>query len=58
MPFVRIDTLGTDTDMKMKTGLVVCARTNDGRLARLTVKELTGQASDMSGVFDVVVWSR
>ncbi|MFB7589274.1 hypothetical protein [Streptomyces sp. NPDC056169] len=52
-----VDTLGTSTDMKMKTGLVVCARTNDGRLARLTVKEVTGQGSDTSGVFDVVVWS-
>ncbi|MCX5390423.1 hypothetical protein [Streptomyces sp. NBC_00094] len=53
-----VDTLGTSTDMKLKTGLVACARTNDGRLARLTVKELTGQGSDTSGVFDVVVWSR
>ncbi|MFD3536457.1 hypothetical protein [Streptomyces sp. NPDC058664] len=52
-----VDTLGTDADMKLKTGLVVCARTNDGRLARLTVKELTGQSSDTAGVFDVVVWS-
>ncbi|MFF1510832.1 hypothetical protein [Streptomyces sp. NPDC058326] len=52
-----VDTLGTTASMKMKTGLVLCARTNDGRLARLTVKELTGQANDMSGVFDVVVWS-
>ena len=53
-----VDTLGASNDLKMKTGLVVCARTNDGRLARLTVKELTGQGSDTSGVFDVVVWSR
>ncbi|KQX53137.1 MULTISPECIES: hypothetical protein [unclassified Streptomyces] len=52
-----VDTLGTGKDMKLKTGLVVCARTNDGRLARLTVKELDGQASDTSGTFDVVVWS-
>ncbi|MFF5784527.1 hypothetical protein ACFY8P_06120 [Streptomyces sp. NPDC012693] len=53
-----VETLGTDVDMKLKTGLVVCARTNDGRIARLTVKELAGQASDTRGVFDVVVWSR
>ncbi|MEU3477183.1 hypothetical protein ACI2LO_00405 [Streptomyces sp. NPDC033754] len=53
-----VDTLGTSTEMKLKTGLVVCARTNDGRLARLTVKELTGQSSDATGIFDVVVWSR
>lgn len=53
-----IDTLGTDTDMKLKTGMVVCASTNDGRLARLTVKELAGLASDTRAVFDVVVWSR
>ncbi|MER5963339.1 hypothetical protein [Streptomyces sp. NPDC002057] len=52
-----VDTLGTTTDMKMKTGLVVCARTNDGRLARLTVKEAAGQGSETRGVFDVVVWS-
>ncbi len=52
-----VDTLGTTTTMKMKTGLALCARTNDGRVARLTVKELTGQASDMTGVFDIVVWS-
>ncbi|MEU9293262.1 hypothetical protein [Streptomyces sp. NPDC048266] len=38
--------------------LVVCDRTNDGRIARLTVEELAGQASDTRGVFDNVVWSR
>ncbi|MFC9389723.1 hypothetical protein [Streptomyces venezuelae] len=53
-----IETLGTTTDLKLKTGLVVCATTDDGRLARLTVKELSGLASDTRGVFDVVVWSR
>ncbi|SED88215.1 hypothetical protein [Streptomyces sp. TLI_105] len=53
-----VGTLATTTDMKLKTGLVVCALTNDGRVARLTVKELAGQASDTRGVFDVVVWSR
>ncbi|RSS53220.1 hypothetical protein EF909_27350 [Streptomyces sp. WAC01280] len=53
-----VDTLGTSTEMTLKTGLVVCARTNDGRLARLTVKEVTGQSSDATGIFDVVVWSR
>lgn len=53
-----VDTLGTSAEVQLKTGLVVCASTNDGRLARLTVKELTGQASDMTGVFDVVVWTR
>ncbi|MFE5656169.1 hypothetical protein [Streptomyces sp. NPDC056431] len=53
-----IDTLGTSTETELKTGMVVCAATNDGRLARLTVKELAGQASDTRGIFDVVVWSR
>ncbi|MDV5145288.1 hypothetical protein R1T08_13945 [Streptomyces sp. SBC-4] len=53
-----VDTLGTSSEVKLKTGLVVCASTNDGRLARLTVKELTGQGSDTTGVFDVVVWTR
>ncbi|MFD3995422.1 hypothetical protein [Streptomyces sp. NPDC058583] len=53
-----IDTLGTSTETELKTGLVVCAATNDGRLARLTVKELSGLASDTRAVFDVVVWSR
>ncbi|MGW6966173.1 hypothetical protein ACWGET_19220 [Streptomyces zaomyceticus] len=52
-----IETLGTSEDMKVKTGMVLCASTNDGRVARLTVKELAGQASDTRGVFDVVVWS-
>ncbi|MFE0649443.1 hypothetical protein ACFVZH_12740 [Streptomyces sp. NPDC059534] len=53
-----VETLATTNDMKLKTGLVVCALTNDGRVARLTVKELAGQSSDTRGVFDVVVWSR
>ncbi|MFF8834925.1 hypothetical protein [Streptomyces sp. NPDC015130] len=53
-----IDTLGTSMEVKLKTGLVLCASTNDGRLARLTVKEVGGLASDTNGVFDVVVWSR
>ncbi|WP_338496644.1 hypothetical protein [Streptomyces sp. SJL17-4] len=53
-----IDTLGTESEMELKTGLVLCASTNDGRLARLTVKELAGLASDTRAVFDVVVWSR
>jgi hypothetical protein len=53
-----IDTLGTSTETELKTGMVVCAATNDGRLARLTVKELAGLASDTRAVFDVVVWSR
>ncbi|MFE5943661.1 hypothetical protein [Streptomyces sp. NPDC056480] len=53
-----IDTLGTSTATELKTGMVVCAATNDGRLVRLTVKELAGLASDTRGIFDVVVWSR
>lgn len=53
-----IDTLGTSTTTELKTGMVVCAATNDGRLTRLTVKELVSQGSDTRGVFDVVVWSR
>ncbi|MFF3836650.1 hypothetical protein [Streptomyces sp. NPDC001930] len=53
-----IGTLGTSTETELKTGMVVCAATNDGRLARLTVKELAGLASDTRAVFDVVVWSR
>lgn len=53
-----IDTLGTSTETELRTGMVVCAATNDGRLARLTVKELAGLASDTRAVFDVVVWSR
>ncbi|MET9542930.1 hypothetical protein ABZY16_36450 [Streptomyces sp. NPDC006553] len=53
-----IDTLGTSTETELKTGMVVCAATNDGRLARLTVKELAGLASGTRGIFDVVVWSR
>ncbi|MEV4938870.1 hypothetical protein [Streptomyces zaomyceticus] len=52
-----IETLGTSEDLKIKTGMVLCAATTDGRVARLTVKELADQASDTRGVFDVVVWS-
>ncbi|QES22458.1 hypothetical protein DEJ46_27940 [Streptomyces venezuelae] len=53
-----VDTLGTSTEVNLKTGLALCVSTNDGRLARLTVKELSGLASDTTGIFDVVVWSR
>ncbi|MFE7582535.1 hypothetical protein ACFU5Y_13380 [Streptomyces gardneri] len=53
-----VDTLGTSVEVELKTGLALCVSTNDGRLARLTVKELSGLASDTTGVFDVVVWSR
>ncbi|MFD8641824.1 hypothetical protein ACFV14_16165 [Streptomyces zaomyceticus] len=52
-----IETLGTSEEVKVKAGMVLCASTNDGRVARLTVKELAGQASATRGVFDVVVWS-
>ncbi|MFH9721898.1 hypothetical protein ACH4M4_02880 [Streptomyces sp. NPDC017254] len=52
-----IETLGTSGEIKVKTGMVLCASTNDGRVARLTVKELNAQSSDTRGVFDVVVWS-
>ncbi|MFE9468952.1 hypothetical protein ACFYNW_36050 [Streptomyces virginiae] len=53
-----VDTLGSKTQLKLKTGMVFCVRTKEGQLARLTVKELDGWASDARGTFDVVVWNR
>ncbi|MCX4980642.1 hypothetical protein [Streptomyces sp. NBC_00572] len=53
-----IDTMATSTATELKTGMVFCAATNDGRLARLTVKELSAPSTETRGIFDVVVWSR
>ncbi|MFE5797332.1 hypothetical protein ACFQ8C_32780 [Streptomyces sp. NPDC056503] len=52
-----VDTQATSNDIEIKTGLTVCGRTGEGRLVRMTVKELDGQASDTSATFDVVVWA-
>ncbi|GGY66324.1 hypothetical protein GCM10010363_54540 [Streptomyces omiyaensis] len=51
-----VDTQATSNDIEMKTGLTVCGRTGEGRLLRMTVKELSGLASDTAATFDVVVW--
>ncbi|MBW5484430.1 hypothetical protein [Streptomyces bambusae] len=53
-----VDTQGTAKDFAMKTGMVVCGRTNAGRVVRLTVKQLAGDASKTQGTFDVVVWNK
>lgn len=53
-----VDTLGHKTQIKLKTSMVICIRTKEGRLARLTVKELVGWPANTRGIFDVVVWSR
>ncbi|MFB7937776.1 hypothetical protein [Streptomyces sp. NPDC056049] len=52
-----VDTQATSNDIPIKTGLHICGRTGEGRLVRLTVKELAGQASDTNATFDVVVWN-
>lgn len=52
-----VDTQATSNDIRIKTGLHICGRTGEGRLVRLTVKELAGQASDTNATFDVVVWN-
>ncbi|MFF9144512.1 hypothetical protein ACF1BN_06635 [Streptomyces sp. NPDC014861] len=52
-----VDTQATSNDIRIKTGLHLCGRTGEGRLVRLTVKELGGQASDTNATFDVVVWN-
>ncbi|MEU7556604.1 hypothetical protein AB0B01_30510 [Streptomyces sp. NPDC044571] len=49
-------TQATAKDIEMKTGMVVCGRTNQGRVVRLAVKQLAGQAFDVRGTFEVVVW--
>ncbi|WP_412074991.1 hypothetical protein ACLF6K_02510 [Streptomyces xanthophaeus] len=53
-----VDTQATGKDMPLKTGMTVCAKTDEGRVARLTAKETSGQASDTQGTFDVVVWDK
>ncbi|MFI8421773.1 hypothetical protein [Streptomyces sp. NPDC085479] len=52
-----VDTQATSNEIRIKTGLHICGRTGEGRLVRLTVKEMAGQASDTNATFDVVVWT-
>ncbi|MFF2776438.1 hypothetical protein ACFVU3_16155 [Streptomyces sp. NPDC058052] len=52
-----VDTQATSNDIRIKTGLTVCGRTGEGKLLRMTVKELAGQAGDTNATFDVVVWN-
>lgn len=52
-----VPTQATSNDIEIKTGLTVCGRTGEGRLVRMTVKEMGGQASDTNATFDVVVWA-
>lgn len=53
-----VETQGTTKDFEMKTGMVVCGKTNAGRVVRLTVKRLAGDSSKVQGTFDVVVWNK
>lgn len=53
-----VDTQATDKEIPLKTGMTVCAKTDEGRVARLTAKAQSGQASDTQGTFDVVVWNK
>ncbi|NML49360.1 hypothetical protein HHL19_03220 [Streptomyces sp. R302] len=52
-----VDTQATSNDIRIKTGLTVCGRTGEGRLVRMTVKDMAGQAGDTNATFDVVVWA-
>ncbi|MCP9987210.1 hypothetical protein LUX01_11415 [Streptomyces sudanensis] len=52
-----VDAEGTMKDMTMKTGMVVCARTTEGRIARLKAVETSGGALDTTGRFQAVVWN-
>ncbi|WP_405706303.1 hypothetical protein OG264_03935 [Streptomyces xanthophaeus] len=51
-----VDTEATGKEMSLKAGLTLCAKTDDGRIARLTAKEVSGSASDTRGTFSTVVW--
>ncbi|MEU9104889.1 hypothetical protein AB0D54_11040 [Streptomyces xanthophaeus] len=53
-----VDTEATGKEMSLKSGLTLCAKTNDGRIARLTAKEVSGSASDTRGTFSTVVWEQ
>ncbi|MFD3696953.1 hypothetical protein ACFWUZ_12505 [Streptomyces sp. NPDC058646] len=53
-----VDTQATGKEMTMRTGMTVCSRTDEGRVARLTLKEQSGQGADTRGTFDVVVWDK
>ncbi|MFF6897597.1 hypothetical protein [Streptomyces hydrogenans] len=52
-----VDTQGTSNEFEIKTGLTLCGRTGEGKLLRMTVKAMAGQASDTNATFDVVVWA-
>ncbi|MEU3607232.1 hypothetical protein AB0E83_17575 [Streptomyces sp. NPDC035033] len=52
-----IGTQATGVDIRLKTGLTICGVTGEGRIVRLTVKELAGLANDTTATFDVVVWN-
>ncbi|MFH9958910.1 hypothetical protein ACH4OX_32500 [Streptomyces roseolus] len=52
-----VGTQATSNDIRIKTGLTVCGRTGEGKLLRMTVKEMAGQAGDTNATFDVVVWA-
>ncbi|MDT9682585.1 hypothetical protein RND61_10970 [Streptomyces sp. TRM76323] len=41
----------------MKTGTVVCARTTEGRVVRLKATESSGNAFDVTGKSQAVVWN-
>lgn len=53
-----VDTMGSTKDMDLKTGRTFCGRTKEGRLVRLTTKQIGGLAGDARGAFDVLVWSK
>ncbi|GGR61875.1 hypothetical protein [Streptomyces roseolus] len=52
-----VGTQATSNDIRIKTGLTVCGRTGEGKLLRMTVRDMAGQAADTNATFDVVVWA-
>ncbi|MEU9414456.1 hypothetical protein [Streptomyces sp. NPDC048272] len=53
-----VATQATSEDIAAKAGMVVCALTNDGRVARLRIKQMNGDVGHPKGTFDVTVWNK
>ncbi|MEV7726348.1 hypothetical protein AB0P15_16580 [Streptomyces sp. NPDC087917] len=51
-------TRATTATIELKAGMVLCAVTNEGRVARLRVKELSGSVISPQGVFQITVWNK
>ncbi|WP_392894958.1 hypothetical protein [Streptomyces sp. LN699] len=53
-----VATQATSEEIAAKAGVVVCALTNDGRVARLRIKQMNGDVAHPKGTFDVTVWNK